>query len=50
MSRVPMELEKGKLFDRRVTNDNLDRAVKEVLSIVNEYLSSTRSTYGDQAD
>ena len=49
MARVPMEMEKGKLFDHQVVNDDLERAVNEVLKIVNEYLSSTRSTHGHQA-
>ncbi len=40
MARVPMEMEKGKSFDRQVVNDDLDRAVKEVLEMVNLYLST----------
>ena len=40
MARVPMEMEKGKLFDHQVVNDELDRAVKAVLELVNAYLST----------
>jgi guanylate kinase len=39
MARVQMELEKGKGFDRQVVNDDLARAVAEVVKIVEEYLS-----------
>jgi len=34
MERVPMELEKGKEFDHRVVNDNLQTAVDEVEEII----------------
>jgi guanylate kinase len=34
MTRVPMELEKGKEFDVRVVNDELERAINEVDALV----------------
>jgi guanylate kinase len=34
MARVPMELEKGKEFDVRVVNDELERAINEVDALV----------------
>ncbi|MCL5268407.1 MAG: guanylate kinase [Bacteroidetes bacterium] len=39
LARVPMELEKGKLFDYIVVNNKLERAVKEVFDIVSMYSS-----------
>ena len=39
MERVPMELEKGKLFDYQVVNDELPRAVDEAQKIVQQYLT-----------
>lgn len=38
MERVPMELEKGNLFDYQVVNDELPRAVDEAQKIVQQYL------------
>jgi guanylate kinase len=34
LERVPMELEKGKEFDHRIVNDNLEKAVAEVDAII----------------
>ncbi len=39
MARVPMELEKSRLFDYIVVNDRLERAVNEVFDIVSKNLS-----------
>jgi len=50
MARVPMEMEKGRKFDRQVVNDDLPRAITEVVDIVNAYLSSPRSAHGYQTD
>jgi len=38
MARVPMEMRKGDLFDVRVVNDSLERAVSEVQKIINAAL------------
>jgi len=40
LERVPMELEKGKVFDYQVVNDVLERAVAEVQQIVARHLES----------
>ena len=40
MARVPMELEKGELYDYIIINDELKRAVNEVFDIVKRKLSS----------
>ncbi|MCL5033990.1 MAG: guanylate kinase [Bacteroidetes bacterium] len=39
LARVPMELEKGRLFDYIIVNDKLEIAVKEVFDIVSMHLS-----------
>ena len=39
MARVPMELEKGRLFDYIIVNDKLEVAIKEVFDIVSMHLS-----------
>lgn len=39
MARVPMELEKGQLYDYIIINDELKRAVSEVFGIINMKLS-----------
>ncbi|MCL4510187.1 MAG: guanylate kinase [Bacteroidetes bacterium] len=39
MARVPMELEKGELYDYIIINDELKRAVNEVFDIINRKLS-----------
>lgn len=38
LNRVSMEMELGKKFDRQVVNDELDRAIREVQSIVEQQL------------
>jgi guanylate kinase len=38
MTRVPMELEKGQLYDYIITNDELKKAVNEVFDIINAKL------------
>ena len=38
LDRVSMEMELGKKFDRQVVNDELDRAIREVQSIVEQQL------------
>ncbi len=43
MRRVPMELEKGEMFDYIVINDQLERAVKEVSDIISRNLSKESS-------
>jgi guanylate kinase len=40
LERVPMELEMGKAYEHQVINDNLDIAVKEVDTIIREYLNN----------
>ncbi|MBM4168656.1 MAG: guanylate kinase [Ignavibacteria bacterium] len=40
LDRVPMELEYGRQFNHRVVNDNLERAIEEVESIVQSYVNS----------
>lgn len=40
LDRVPMELEKGKLFDYSVVNDDLERAIDEVDKIVQKEINS----------
>lgn len=39
VARVPMELEKGELYDYIIINDELKRAVNEVFDIINRKLS-----------
>jgi len=41
LERVPMEIEKGKEFDRQVINDDLGRAVEEVDRIVKEHIQKS---------
>jgi len=38
LERVPMELEKGKEFDHRVVNEDLDKAINEVDAVVRKAL------------
>ncbi|HCV43375.1 MAG TPA: guanylate kinase [Bacteroidetes bacterium] len=40
LDRVPMELEMGNRFDHQVVNDELDRAIREVQSLVEQHLST----------
>jgi guanylate kinase len=40
LDRVPMELEMGNTFDHQVVNDELDRAIREVQSLVEQHLST----------
>ncbi len=40
LQRVPMELEKGKLFDYSIVNDDLDKAIHEVNKIVHNEIHS----------
>jgi guanylate kinase len=42
IARMPMELEKGSLFDFRVVNDDLERAVQEVSGIIGRVAESPR--------
>ncbi len=37
MARVPMELEEGNKFDHQVVNDDLQKAIEEVDSIIRKY-------------
>jgi guanylate kinase len=41
LARVPMELARAPLFDHRVTNDVLDRAIEEVQTIVEHHLQQS---------
>jgi guanylate kinase len=43
IARMPMELERGSLFDFRVVNDDLERAVQEVDGIIRRMASSPRT-------
>jgi guanylate kinase len=44
LDRVPMELEKGRLFDYQVVNDVLERAITAVQKIVERYLEKAEDT------
>lgn len=44
LARVPMELEQGKAFDVQVVNDDLQRAIAEVVAIVRERTGLKPST------
>ena len=41
LARVPMELAQAPLFDHRVTNDVLDRAIEEVQTIVKHHVQQS---------
>jgi guanylate kinase len=41
LARVPMELARASLFDHRVTNDMLDRAIEEVQTIVEHHVQQS---------
>jgi guanylate kinase len=43
IARMPMELERGSLFDFRVVNDDLERAVQEVDGIIRRMAASPRT-------
>ncbi len=48
MARVPMEMKKGDQFDVRVVNDDLERAVREVQTIIEHTLKlSSTEEEGD---
>lgn len=44
IARMPMELEKGSLFDVRVVNDELERAIREVDALIRSTAETPRAT------